>query len=75
MKHLADLLTIGIGETIDRNLFERYNKNITQYTQLDPRSIMTYPIPTEWTTNGMSFGQDVFDLSDMDKEFMKKMYP
>jgi serralysin len=62
-------------QTIDHNLFERYNKNITQFTQLDPRSIMTYAIPSEWTIDGMSFGQDVFDLSDTDKEFIKKMYP
>jgi serralysin len=61
-------------ETIDRNIFQRYSRTITQYTELDTRSIMTYPIPPEWTTDGMSFGQDVFDLSDTDKEFIKNQY-
>ena len=60
--------------TIDRNMFARYSKNITQYTSLDPNSIMTYFIPAEWTTDRMSFGENVFDLSEQDKDFMKSQY-
>jgi hypothetical protein len=61
--------------TVDRNMFERYNKNITQFTTLDPSSIMTYFLPKEWTHDQMSFGENIFDLSDTDKEFAKKVYP
>jgi hypothetical protein len=56
-------------------MFERYNKNITQFTTLDPSSIMTYFLPKEWTHDQMSFGENIFDLSDTDKEFAKKVYP
>src|SRR5919198_2319575 len=38
--------------TVDQNMFERYNKNITNYTKTDPKSIMMYPIPAAWTLNG-----------------------
>jgi serralysin len=61
-------------ETIDLNMFERYAKNITNFTDIDPKSIMTYWIPPEWTTDGKSYGEDVFDLSDTDKEFIKSQY-
>ncbi|HKG30948.1 MAG TPA: M12 family metallopeptidase [Nitrososphaeraceae archaeon] len=62
-------------ETIDHNMFERYSKTITQYTEVDPKSIMMYRIPARWTTDGKSYGENVFDLSNTDKEFAKKMYP
>ena len=61
-------------ETIDHNIFERYSKTITQYTNVDPRSIMTYQFPADWTIDHMSFGENVFDLSDTDKEFIKTQY-
>jgi serralysin len=62
-------------ETIDANIFARYSKTITQYTEVDPRSIMTYQFPAEWTIDHMSFGENVFDLSDTDKKFIKEQYP
>jgi serralysin len=62
-------------ETVDRNLFERYSKTITRYTEVDPQSIMMYPIPKRWTTDGKSYGENAFDLSNTDKEFIKKVYP
>lgn len=61
-------------ETIDRNSFQRYNKTITQYTEVDPQSIMMYRIPARWTTDGNSYGENVFDLSDNDKKFAKEQY-
>jgi serralysin len=61
-------------ETIDHNMFERYSKTITQYTDVDPRSIMMYFIPAEWTVDHKSFGENVFDLSDTDKKFIKDQY-
>jgi len=62
-------------KTIDYNIFERYSKTITQYTQLDPVSIMTYWISPEWTVDHMSFGENLFGLSDTDKAFIRKQYP
>jgi len=32
-------------DEVDHNLFEKYSRNITQFTKLDPLSIMMYPIP------------------------------
>jgi serralysin len=61
--------------TIDHNMFERYSKSITNYTNVDPQSIMMYWIPAEWTTDHKSYGEGVFDLSETDKDFMKKAYP
>jgi serralysin len=62
-------------ETIDRNIFQRYSKAITQYTEVDPQSIMTYYFPAHWTIDHISFGENVFDLSDTDKKFIKEQYP
>jgi serralysin len=59
--------------TID-NMFERYNKNITNYSQVDTKSVMILPIPAEFTLDGMSYGEGVFDLSDTDKDFIKEKY-
>jgi serralysin len=60
--------------TINHNMFERYSKNITNYTNLDSSSIMTYFVPSEYTTDGKSIGFNVFDLSQTDKDFIKQMY-
>lgn len=62
-------------QTINHNMFERYSKSITNYTAVDANSIMMYPIPPEWTLDHKSYGENVFDLSDTDKEFIKKAYP
>ena len=56
------------------NLFQLYSKDITQYTQLDKQSIMLYPIPKEFTTNGYEVGWNKF-LSPVDKEFIGYTYP
>lgn len=61
-------------ETIEHNMFERYGKSITNYTEVDPGSIMMYYIPPEWTLDHKSYGENVFELSDSDKEFIKKQY-
>lgn len=62
-------------EQIDHNLFERYSKNITNYTNLDPTSIMLYPIPAQFTLNHQAIGGRNNDLSDVDKSFIKQQYP
>ena len=61
-------------ETVDQNLFTRYSKTITQYSTFDAESIMMYPIPPEWTISHKSYGMDVFDISETDKEYIKRWY-
>jgi serralysin len=62
-------------QTIDHNMFDRYNKNITNYTATDPNSIMMYYIPADWTLDSKSYGENVFDIDDTDKKFIKEWYP
>jgi hypothetical protein len=59
---------------VDSNLFAKYAKNITQFTALDPQSIMMYPIPAAFTTDGFSVGLNK-TLSTTDKSFIKQEYP
>jgi hypothetical protein len=60
--------------TVDHNVFETYGRDITQFTQFDPESIMLYFFPKEWTTDGMEFRQNTV-LSNTDKGFMRSRYP
>lgn len=56
-------------ETIEHNIFEAYDKNQLNGTQLDKLSIMMYHIPARWTTDGFSteFNEK---LSATDKSFI-----
>ena len=62
-------------DQIDNNLFRRYDKKITNFTEFDERSIMLYPIPAEFTTTGVAIGGRNTVLSDLDKRFMTHQYP
>jgi Astacin (Peptidase family M12A) len=62
-------------EEIDHNLFERYSKNITNYTKLDPESIMLYPVPAQFTLDNKAIGGDNKALSVTDKKFIAIQYP
>jgi hypothetical protein len=62
-------------KTVDHNLFERYDANITAYSKFDPNSVMMYPIPAEWTLDGKAVGFDKNGLSQGDTSFIKNMYP
>lgn len=61
-------------ETIDFNMFEPYSKNETNFTEMDPESIMMYPFPAEWTLDGFSTGENT-KLSAKDKAFIHSQYP
>ncbi|KAM3095075.1 hypothetical protein ACKFKG_14310 [Phormidesmis sp. 146-35] len=61
-------------EEIDRNLFKKYSRTITQFSRFDPKSIMIYPIPKKLTTNGYEVGWNG-QLSATDKAFIAKAYP
>jgi serralysin len=61
-------------EQVDFNVFEQYNKEVTQFSKYDPTSIMHYPVPKEFTTDGKAVGWNT-ELSTMDKLFIAEIYP
>ena len=56
------------------NVISKYSTTLTQYSDYDPDSIMHYPIPAEFTTDGFFVGMNT-QLSAKDKEFIKQQYP
>jgi serralysin len=61
-------------DDIEHNMFEPHAKAETNFTDLDASSIMMYPIPSSWTTNGFSVGLNTA-LSTKDKQFIRQQYP
>jgi hypothetical protein len=60
--------------TIDFNIFQTYAVAQTQFTDVDPKSIMMYPIPKTWTLNGFEVGINQ-NLSATDRRFIRGRYP
>ena len=61
-------------DVIEHNMFEPYAANETNFTKVDGASIMMYPIPSNWTTDGFSVGTNR-QLSATDKQFIHQQYP
>ncbi len=61
-------------DEIERNVFQPYAKQETNFTQLDPQSIMMYPIPKSWTTDSFSVALNSA-LSPTDQAFIRMQYP
>jgi hypothetical protein len=61
-------------EQVDVNLFTRYEADITQFSAFDPKSIMLYPIPNEFTIGDFEVGWNK-TLSKIDKQFVSTLYP
>ncbi len=61
-------------DVIEHNMFEAYAAKETNFTNLDPQSIMMYPIPSNWTKDGFSVGLNN-NLSPTDKKFIHEQYP
>ena len=59
--------------TIQHNMFDAYPPNEIAGTRLDKNSIMMYPIPASWTTDGFSSGFNN-ELSPQDKIFIRQQY-
>jgi hypothetical protein len=59
---------------VNDNIFQKYTGTRTQHTTYDPDSIMHYPIPAEFTTDG-SYVSWNMNLSQMDIALIKKLYP
>jgi serralysin len=60
-------------DVIETNMFQPYSQTETNYTQVDPHSIMMYPVPATWTTDGFSVGLNGA-LSETDKAFIRQAY-
>ncbi len=58
---------------VDQQVFDRYSVSMTNKAY-DPRSIMHYPIPSNFTLNGYSVGEND-DLSENDKKLVTELYP
>lgn len=59
---------------IDRNLFERYDEELTQFSEFDPESIMLYPVPNQFTVGDFEIGWNRV-LSATDRCYMAALYP
>lgn len=61
---------------VDGNLFAKYEKTLTKYSQFDNKSIMLYPIPKGFVTDPkFAVPWDNAQLSETDKKFMRTIYP
>ena len=60
--------------TIENNMFRFYPDTDLIPTDVDPLSIMMYPIPRSWTMDGFSAGLNG-GLSDTDKNLIRSVYP
>jgi hypothetical protein len=61
-------------QDVDRNIFERYSVEETNFSAFDPASIMLYAIPKELTDGVFEVGWNT-KLSATDREFMGSIYP
>jgi len=69
----ADLGGKWSQEKIQRNLFDTIDPAEAAMTNLDPNSIMMYPIKKSWTLSGFSTGLNA-KLSPTDIAFIHNMY-
>ena len=58
---------------VDRNLFKLYDDKLTVHTDVDPKSIMMYPIPKAFTLDGFEVGLNT-TLSATDIAYIKQQY-
>lgn len=59
---------------VNDNIFRKYTGRRTQYSTYDPDSIMHYSIPSAFTLDNSKVDWNT-ELSQKDKEFIKKLYP
>jgi len=61
-------------QKVDVNLFQKFTEGEISNSYFDPHSIMLYPIPLQFTTDGFSVGWNNL-LSTTDIEFIGRKYP
>ncbi|MGD1837536.1 MAG: peptidase M12, partial [Nitrososphaeraceae archaeon] len=60
---------------IERNIFSKQSRIITNFTEYDPTSIMHYPIDAEFLTDpSFAVGLNK-DFSETDLNFLREKYP
>ena len=74
VKDLSGAPNFWDRETIEHNVLRAYSQDRVLSTVLDPKSIMMYPIPQEWTLNSFSTGFNT-ELSQIDRQFIAELYP
>ena len=62
------------AQQIESNMFKAFSKKETNFSKLDEKSIMLYPIPLRWTTDGFSSATNA-KLSPGDIRFIRNQYP
>lgn len=62
------------AETIENNMFKKYDTTEVVATGLDAKSIMMYPIPLAWTKDGTTADFNS-EFSDTDRAFIAENYP
>jgi hypothetical protein len=60
-------------QMVEHNVFKQYASSKITNSHFDPKSIMLYPIPEGFTTNGFVVDWNT-DLSPADKAFIRKAY-
>src|SRR5258705_5194306 len=60
-------------DMVDKQVFDRYSVTMTNKSY-DPKSIMHYPIPANFTEDGYAVGEN-YDLSDNYKKLAAELYP
>ncbi|MBM9591782.1 hypothetical protein JWG41_16235 [Leptospira sp. 201903075] len=61
-------------EMVDDFVIKPHDRNLVNFSQYDPLSIMVYSYPASWTLDGSSVEANE-ELSEMDKMNIAKMYP
>lgn len=60
-------------DMVDKQVFDRYSVSMTNKSY-DPKSIMHYPVPADFTLDQYSVGENT-DLSANDKKLIAELYP
>lgn len=61
-------------DTIDHNMYAKYDVNQINGSEFDSDSVMLYSFPANWTTNGFHTAPNDA-LSELDKAFARHVYP
>ena len=57
------------------NVLDKYDPKLLELTAFDPQSIMLYPVPAAFTTDGFEVKWQNYQLSELDQELAQRIYP
>jgi hypothetical protein len=61
--------------SIDANVFATWARERFPFAKpFDPRSVMAFPVPDDWTRDGFAIGRNLV-ISAGDREFVSRLYP